>query len=473
MSDIDDVFAELGFGKMQFIILFCCLVLQIWITNEQLGIGVVLAGASCELEIHDKRLAWLMAGNFTAQMLSCFLWGQMSDVYGRRKVILTTAIGSNILSILSAFMPEYWGFFALRVLAGFFLSASVVCCLTYLSEFTKISLRPRVLTIMSYAIGLSLIYVPSLAGAVLPLHIKPSGWRILLVCNQLPGVIGIIILIFLPESPKYYLSVGKQEKAMKVMERVCRMNKGKNVTLESLGVNSLTQPRLRNMSKYFGPCQDIRTLMTKYVKIMCIFIYVFFALSGLSFSLPIWMLRIRVLTSHLTEPLTVCDHLKGKTTSTSRGCYLTYEEMEDPLIHGFVVLLLFIVTSLLLICLNRRTIILLYVAIAMLGCVTLNFMKHPTLILISFFAIIDPPTCCIRLTSSLLIDLVPTHLRGKAFALTTMMGRCGVLITSLYVGYTLSHVCYVTFNIFILVLIVCGILVYWLPAEYRRDSFTA
>ncbi|XP_070853024.1 synaptic vesicle 2-related protein isoform X3 [Drosophila suzukii] len=439
MSDIDDVFAELGFGKMQFIILFCCLVLQIWITNEQLGIGVVLAGASCELEIHDKRLAWLMAGNFTAQMLSCLLWGQMSDVYGRRKVILTTAIGSNALSILSAFMPEYWGFFVLRVLSGFFLSASVVCCLTYLSEFTKVSLRPRVLTIMSYAIGLSLIYVPSLAGAVLPLEIKPSGWRILLLCNQLPGVIGIIILIFLPESPKYYLSVGEQEKAMKVMERVCRMNKGKNVTLESLGVNSLTQPRLRHIS----------------------------------FSLPIWMLRIRVLTSHITEHLTVCDHLQGKTTSPSHGCYLNYEEMEDPIIHGFVVLILFIVTSLLLICLNRRTIILLYVAIAILGCVTLNFMKHPTLILISFFAIIDPPTCSIRLTSSLLIDLVPTHLRGKAFALTTMMGRCGVLMTSLYVGYTLSHLCYVTFNIFILVLIVCGILMYWLPAEYRRDSFTA
>ncbi|XP_016965476.1 synaptic vesicle 2-related protein isoform X2 [Drosophila biarmipes] len=317
MSDIDDVFAVLGFGKMQFIVLFCCLVLQIWITNEQLGIGVVIAGATCELEIHDQRLAWLMAGNFSAQMISCFLWGQMSDVYGRRSVILTTAIGSNILSILSAFMPEYWSFLSLRMLAGFFLSASVVCCLTYLSEFTKISLRPRVLTIMSYAIGMSLIYVPSLAGAVLPLQGKPSGWRILLLCNQVPGLIGIITLIFLPESPKYYLSVGNQEKAMRVMERVCRMNKGKNVTLESLGVVSLTQPRLRHMSRPFDPCHDIKTLMTKYVKFMCIFSFVFFALSGLAFSLPIWMLRIRVLTSHLTEHQTICDHLKGRTTSPS------------------------------------------------------------------------------------------------------------------------------------------------------------
>nr|XP_017011672.2 organic cation/carnitine transporter 7 isoform X2 [Drosophila takahashii] len=458
---------------MQFVVLFCCFVLQVWITNEQLGIGVVLAGASCELEIHDKRLAWLMAGNFTAQLVSCFLWGQLSDVHGRRKVILLTGICSNLLSILSAFMPEFWGFFGLRILSGFFLSASVVSCLTYMSEFTKVSLRPRVLTIMSYAIGFSLIYVPALAGGILPLDIKVSAWRILLLLNQLPGAIGIIVLIFLPESPKYYLSVGEQEKAMKVMERVCRMNKGKNATLESFGVSSLTQPRLRHKSMFLGPCQDVKILMTKYSKFMWIFAFAFFSLSGLAFALPIWMLRIRVMTSQEEKPETICNLLQEKITSPKDvKCHLTYDEMEDPLIHGFVVLSLFIVTSLLLICLNRRTLVLLFISIAILGCALLNFVKAPLLILISFMAVIDPPMCCIRLTSSLLIDFIPTHLRGKAFSITLMMGRCGVLMSNLYVGYTLTHVCYATFNSFILLLIVCGILVFLLPAEYRMDSFS-
>jgi len=44
---------------MQFIILFCCLVLQIWITNEQLGIGVVLAGASLK-QLKRKTMPYLV-----------------------------------------------------------------------------------------------------------------------------------------------------------------------------------------------------------------------------------------------------------------------------------------------------------------------------------------------------------------------------------------------------------------------------
>ncbi|XP_044314176.1 putative transporter SVOPL isoform X2 [Drosophila rhopaloa] len=473
MSDIDDVFALLGFGKMQYIVLFACLVMQMWITNEQMGIAVVIAGASCELEIVDYRVAWLMACNFGSQMLSCYMWGELSDGFGRRRVILIAGLTAILLSLLSACMPEFWSFLVLRTLQGFFISGSLVCTMTYLSEFTKVSLRPRVQNIMSYAIGLSLIYVPSLAGVLLPLEMEPiGGWRILLICNQIPGILGLISLIFLPESPKYCLSTGNPEKAMNIMEKVCRLNKGKDVTLASLGVDSLTQPRLRPSQMVKDRCHDTKNLMTTHARFMCIFFFIFFSLSGIAFALPIWMLRIRVLVSHFEEPQTICDHLKGVRPERSQECELGFKEMMDPIIHGFVVLGLFVLTSVLLICLKRRIVIVTYTVVAIAGCVALNFMKHPDLILASFFAIIDPPLCSIRLAGSLLIDLVPTHLRGKAFALISMLGRCGVLITSLYVGYTLTHSCLVTFNLLILILLVCGILVLLLPTDVKIRSIT-
>ncbi|KMY97187.1 uncharacterized protein Dsimw501_GD13704, isoform D [Drosophila simulans] len=471
MSDIDEVFTKLGFGKMQFIILFSCFNLQIWMTNEQLGFGVVIAGASCEMRIHDRRLAWLMAASFAAQMVSCFLWGELADVYGRRRIIMISSIVANIVSILSACVPEFWGFLFLRSVGGFFIAASVVCLMTYLSEFTKISLRPRVLTIMSFSLGLSMIYVPCLAGFLLPLRMEPSSWRILLLCNQVPGIIGIIILIFLPESPKYYLSINNQEKAMQVMERICRMNKGKEVTLNSLGVESLTQPRLRQPSQKHGSCYETKVLLLNHAKIMWFFFIIFFSLSGLGFALPIWMLRVRVLTATFPDWDTICSHM-DEVSPDSRGhleCHLTYEQMRDPMIHGCVVLALFMVTTVILTWLSRRVVIIGFICISVVGCVALNFMEHPNLILISFFAIIDPIICSVRLASSMLIDLVPTHLRGKVFALISMTGRAGVLITSVYVGYTLSHICYVTFNIFIIVLIGCH--VYWLPSKFQRTSF--
>jgi len=54
-----------------------------------------------------------------------------------------------------------------------------------------------------------------------------TGWRALMIINLLPGVISCIMLYYLPESPKYYLSINEQEKAMEVLEKCCRYNKGK------------------------------------------------------------------------------------------------------------------------------------------------------------------------------------------------------------------------------------------------------
>jgi len=66
-----------------------------------------------------------------------------------------------------------------------------------------------------------------------------------MIVNLLPGVISCIMVYYLPESPKFYLSINEDEKAMEVLEKCCRYNKGKDVTLKSLGFESVSQPRLR------------------------------------------------------------------------------------------------------------------------------------------------------------------------------------------------------------------------------------
>lgn len=138
MTDIDEVYKTLGkcdpafkslflipslvqtagFGRMQLTAFVTCLLIQVWISNEQLGIAVVIAGATCELNITDKRVSWLMAFNFAAQMLFSLVWGTMGDKCGRRKVLLITGTAALTASLLSALMPEFWSFMAMRVLVG-------------------------------------------------------------------------------------------------------------------------------------------------------------------------------------------------------------------------------------------------------------------------------------------------------------------------------------------------------------------
>lgn len=57
-------------------------------------------------------------------------------------------------------------------------------------------------------------------------------WRLFLIVCSLPGFIVFVILIFLPESPKFVLSQGKPMEAYKILQTVNRVNNGKNSQLE-------------------------------------------------------------------------------------------------------------------------------------------------------------------------------------------------------------------------------------------------
>ena len=70
-------------------------------------------------------------------------------------------------------------------------------------------------------------------------NIHFTSWRILWIIALPVQLANLLILWYLPESPKYYLSVGKEEKAMKVLERIAKLNKGK--TLSELGITGVIQ----------------------------------------------------------------------------------------------------------------------------------------------------------------------------------------------------------------------------------------
>ncbi|XP_022215430.2 synaptic vesicle glycoprotein 2B-like isoform X2 [Drosophila obscura] len=350
---------------------------------------------------------------------------------------------------------------------------------TYLSEFTKFSLRPKVLNYVSYAIGLSMIYVPCIAAVIkVNVHIYNdyvfSSWRLLILLNLLPGIGAFIMLYRLPESPKYYLSVNEDDKAMAVLEKCCRLNKGKDVTLASLGVSSVTQPRLRG-APIKRNCvarlwyESLPLLQKPYVRNFFLTSIAVFVQFGASFGLGVWMLRVRHLILQIEETEPICELMKehGHQNLKLPTCSLNFHNVQDSIYHGVFVLFAFVLTSFLLMCIRRRTIISIYLLTAGLAGLMLNFAKDDTLILIVFLTLIVPPICSLRLTVSLLIDLIPTHLRGKAVALCLIFGRAGVLTSSMFIGYTLRQHCYVTFNGFVLAMIAAMILILLLPSESK------
>lgn len=64
----------------------------------------------------------------------------------------------------------------------------------------------------------------------------PGRWRLYVVCCALPGLMSFIVLCFLPESPKFVLSQGKQAEAYQILQTMNRINNGKNAKLDEFEI---------------------------------------------------------------------------------------------------------------------------------------------------------------------------------------------------------------------------------------------
>lgn len=96
---------------------------------------------------------------------------------------------------------------AARLLTGMGLSAMTVIAITYLSETMPAEHRGR---IQSAVLGIGLIGIP--AVAFLARGVVPFGWRLVFLFGAI-GILGLLVMRRLPESPRWLLDHGRAEQA--------------------------------------------------------------------------------------------------------------------------------------------------------------------------------------------------------------------------------------------------------------------
>lgn len=128
-----------------------------------------------------------------------------------------------------------WIFFPISI------SGSSATIYAYLSEFHSGTHRARAIMGSAVIFGASCILLPVVAWSVINqdwqfdvpiIDITYKPWRLFLVVCSLPGLLVFVILVFLPESPKFILSQGKQQEAYSILQKMNRVNNGKSSQLE-------------------------------------------------------------------------------------------------------------------------------------------------------------------------------------------------------------------------------------------------
>jgi len=105
----------------------------------------------------------LMAIYSLTQFFSAPLWGRLSDLKGRKPVLMASILGILLSYIWLAFAGSLWGLFAARALAGA-MAGNIAAAQAYIADVTPPEKRAHGMGLIGAAFGLGFIFGPAIGG---------------------------------------------------------------------------------------------------------------------------------------------------------------------------------------------------------------------------------------------------------------------------------------------------------------------
>ncbi len=144
--------------------------------------------------------------------------GTLSDRYGRRTVLLVSAILFAVSSIATALPNSLIEFATARIAAGLAIGIASLLAPLYIAEVSPAAIRGRLVSMNQLAIVLGIL-VSYLAGWALA-GMGEGSWRWMFAAAALPSLCFFAALFFVPESPRWLLKEGRRDQAARILARL-------------------------------------------------------------------------------------------------------------------------------------------------------------------------------------------------------------------------------------------------------------
>lgn len=163
-------------------------------------------------------VGWITSSLMLGAVFGGALAGQLSDRFGRRKMILAAAVIFAAGSILSGISPDQGVIYLIivRVFLGLAVGAASALVPAYMSEMAPAALRGRLSGLNQTMIvsGMLLSYIV----AWFLQHLEETlAWRLMLAAAAVPAVILFFGVLRLPESPRFLVKNGAEDEARTVL----------------------------------------------------------------------------------------------------------------------------------------------------------------------------------------------------------------------------------------------------------------
>jgi MFS transporter, SP family, galactose:H+ symporter len=162
---------------------------------------------------------WITTAALVGAVFGAAFSGRVTDIYGRKKIILLTsvifAIGSILTGAATSPIILAWG----RVVLGIAIGISSFTVPLYIAEISPTKIRGAVVSSFQLMITIGIVasYFSDLAFAD---EANPYSWRWMFYVGVFPALILFVGMFFLPETPRFLIGIGKEAEGRKVLEKL-------------------------------------------------------------------------------------------------------------------------------------------------------------------------------------------------------------------------------------------------------------
>ncbi|OWR43679.1 SV2 protein 1 [Danaus plexippus plexippus] len=450
-----------GIGKYNVCLLMICCLLILAMYIDIFGFSVALPIVACDMGLSTSEQGLLSAMPLIGVMLSSYAWGLTADILGRRKTLLIAMPIGMILNIGASMAPTYIALAILKFFSAAFTSSANAAAFVLLGESMPSKYRGRSMFLMASATMYCQFIICIIALPVIKLSFSVDiswllltyrPWRLLLQAISLPGIIGVIGLLFTLESPKFLLSKNKDVAALEVLTRIYTINKGlpkETYPVKIIILDEITMPDIKGNESFLRKMWNQTAPLFKppLLKNSLIIYYILLCAYMTSTGYTMWVPTITnaFFDGEESWGKTFCE-VASTSASSSNNTITDCDDLVKPMtlyavmcysgISGTLnIFLTFLVGPL-----GKRRLTMLVFVVAIVCGIILLFIRIP-LMSIALFYFFLYVALILGNANTYLVELNPTYLRGMATCLSVVVARGFGFISVQLIGRLLADHC--------------------------------
>ncbi len=179
-------------------------------------------------ELTPATKGWVVGSALLGCFVGALFSGPLSRIYGRKVSLIASALlftvsawGSGLPSFLPQTVPMLVVF---RLIGGLGIGIASMNAPMYIAELSPANIRGKMVTLYQLAIvlGFFIVFLVTYqigAGKTETYNIT-EGWRVMFWSELIPCLLFLVLLFFVPKSPRWLLLKKKEEESIKVLAKI-------------------------------------------------------------------------------------------------------------------------------------------------------------------------------------------------------------------------------------------------------------